>query len=345
MGSAQDKGKLQGIEFCRGIAAVLVAIYHIARHFEKNFGDLPFGVITKFGHAGVDFFFTLSGFIILYIHLNDCGEPSKLKEYLGKRIARVYPFYWFMLAVMIFIALVTSKTELFTLDLMFKNIVLWPLGMNDLLIGVSWTLQHEILFYLIFAILIVHLKTGLLVLAIWFISIVYASFFDSDIQSMVVLLSAFNLQFFIGMFSAFLLKKYNIKYGAQLLWVGIFAFTLTAGMEINGIIDGYSNIARVYYGLSSMFVILGIVTYEKGNLLNLGRIGKSIGRSSYAIYLTHLIISGILFKVFNYFGIINILPYWCSAALLIAITVYIACLISKMVELPLSKLMRRTLLR
>jgi peptidoglycan/LPS O-acetylase OafA/YrhL len=345
MEPAQEKGKLQGIELSRGIAAVMVAIYHISRHYEKNFGDLPFGAITKFGHAGVDFFFTLSGFIILYIHLNDCGKPLKLKGYLVKRIARVYPFYWFMLLVAVCVVVVNSKLGLPSLSLLLKNIILWPLGMNDLLIGVSWTLQHEILFYLIFSILIINIRIGLITLILWLITIIYASFFNSEMNTALVLLSAFNIQFFIGMFTAFLLKKFNIKYGVILLWTGICAFSLIAGMEINGLIDGYSNIARLYYGIASMFVILGLVSYERENILKLGLLCESIGRSSYAIYLTHLIVSGILFKIFSYLGVINVLPYWGSAALLIATTVYIACWISKTIEIPLSKLMRKALLR
>ncbi|NBQ54213.1 MAG: acyltransferase, partial [Proteobacteria bacterium] len=52
------------------------------------------------GHRyGVDFFFVLSGFIILHAHMDDIGRPARLGRYLWRRAVRVYPIYWICLTL------------------------------------------------------------------------------------------------------------------------------------------------------------------------------------------------------------------------------------------------------
>ncbi len=55
----------------RGIAAVLVVLAHTSASVfdqRKYWPANPVGPLFDFGHAGVEFFFVLSGFIILYAH-------------------------------------------------------------------------------------------------------------------------------------------------------------------------------------------------------------------------------------------------------------------------------------
>jgi exopolysaccharide production protein ExoZ len=91
--------RLSGIQGLRGIAAVAVVLSHAARHVNMAFG-MPV-LITAFqaGHAGVDLFFVISGFIILFVHHRDIGQPSRLCHYLGRRFNRVMPLYWVALGL------------------------------------------------------------------------------------------------------------------------------------------------------------------------------------------------------------------------------------------------------
>ena len=66
--SLAGKPKLTSIEAARGIAAVMVVFYHAARHLKADYNVMPWEGIAQFGHAGVDFFFVLSGFIIFFVH-------------------------------------------------------------------------------------------------------------------------------------------------------------------------------------------------------------------------------------------------------------------------------------
>ena len=72
-------GKLIGVQAARGIAALFVVLYHTGRmlSLEQYVGRDPWGGLFHFGHAGVDFFFVLSGFIIYYVHHKDIGTIGR----------------------------------------------------------------------------------------------------------------------------------------------------------------------------------------------------------------------------------------------------------------------------
>jgi hypothetical protein len=65
-----NKRNFDTLQLLRGIAAMLVVFYH-GTHTD-------FLGFFKFGYMGVDLFFVLSGFIILYIHFTDFGVKHRL---------------------------------------------------------------------------------------------------------------------------------------------------------------------------------------------------------------------------------------------------------------------------
>jgi len=65
--------------------------------------------VAQFGHAGVDFFFVLSGFIIFFVHGKDIGKPSRLPHYVWRRFIRIYPVYWAVTLISIVLAFFFSK--------------------------------------------------------------------------------------------------------------------------------------------------------------------------------------------------------------------------------------------
>ena len=70
---------LELIQVFRGAAATMVVLYHVGsiNHFYSPFLGNVFG----FGHSGVDFFFILSGFIMLYVHYEAArGLPSACEQ-------------------------------------------------------------------------------------------------------------------------------------------------------------------------------------------------------------------------------------------------------------------------
>src|SRR4051812_16613211 len=78
----------------RGLAALLVVFSH-AQNIYAKYGPSPgWPVLFQFGSAGVQFFFVLSGFIMLWVHAADIGRPAAAGKYFHKRFIRIYPIYW-----------------------------------------------------------------------------------------------------------------------------------------------------------------------------------------------------------------------------------------------------------
>jgi exopolysaccharide production protein ExoZ len=163
---------------------MLVVLYHGSRMIAlpQYVGHIPLGYFFSFGHAGVDFFFVLSGFIITYVHRADIGNPRRLNQYLWKRVTRIYPLYWFVTAIVLIFASFSAE-KLARLDAwhVIASLALIPHAREPLL-GVAWTLQYEMLFYLTFAIAILHARAGILLLAVGVLAVLVAQIYPATGQ-------------------------------------------------------------------------------------------------------------------------------------------------------------------
>ena len=144
MEKSKGENVIANVEAARGIAACLVLFYHAARHIKGDTGHLPFGTISQFGHSGVDFFFVLSGFIIMFVHFDDIGKPHSIVRYAKRRITRIYPLYWMVLSFTIFMQAIAHPESMPSLSHVMQDLALLPTTAT--IVGVAWTLQHELYF-------------------------------------------------------------------------------------------------------------------------------------------------------------------------------------------------------
>ena len=87
MASAQadtDRGRLVELDALRGIAAVVVVLYHLT-YWNDAAGQAPFSVF--WGHYGVELFFIISGFVIFMT----LAQARDLRAFAVSRVARLYP--------------------------------------------------------------------------------------------------------------------------------------------------------------------------------------------------------------------------------------------------------------
>jgi peptidoglycan/LPS O-acetylase OafA/YrhL len=92
------------IESLRGIAIVLVVLYHTTTFLHP--GDRPQQVWLPLafvygGHSGVELFFVLSGFLLSrpFLAALAGGRPVRLREFYARRALRILPLYWTAVAV------------------------------------------------------------------------------------------------------------------------------------------------------------------------------------------------------------------------------------------------------
>lgn len=283
--------RLAGIEAGRGIAATFVVLYHVARHMFKAV-DAPLEQgILQFGHAGVDFFFVISGFIILYVHYADIGKPARLRRYLGRQFTRLIPTYWVALALTVVIDLAAHHGAPSLADLALSASLL-PSN-RDMVLGVAWTLRFEFLFYALFCVLIINRAAGMVVLALWLIATISAWLFAFDaVWLPAQFYSAYNLEFFLGMSAACVLHNHTVLRPRVVLAAGFLLFATTAVLKIVHALDGYGNGGRLAYGMAAAIMVLGIAEADRQDLLRVPWVLRTLGRASYSVYLFQFVFIG-----------------------------------------------------
>lgn len=334
-------GRLGSIEACRGVAATAVVLYHAARHVDKVHGIPWLRDALQFGHAGVDLFFVISGFIILYVHYHDIDTPTRLPHYLGRRLTRVMPTYWVALALTIILAS-GGHSGLPTLSEFVWSATLVPSG-HPLILGIAWTLRYELVFYAVIALLIVNRIIGLAVIAVWLIAVAAVALVQTPLSGALgQLTGVFNLEFFLGMAVAYKLRNGSIAMPRAWLMAGVTLFVITAVIEDLGLLDGYADYSRLAYGLPSAMIILGAAEAGRQGKLAVPAPLRVLGSASYSIYLFQFVFIGICWQAWLRAGLDRWTPDTASFPFLAGAAVVGGVLMSRWVEHPLIRLVRAT---
>lgn len=337
MASPAPRPKLTGIEALRGIAALAVLLYHAARHVDAAYGAPALMRIFQSGHAGVDLFFVLSGFLILHVHGSDIGRPERIRHYLRARITRVIPLYWIALALTVLKS--AGGHGMPAAGSLLWSALLLP-GWEAPLLGPAWSLQHEILFYGVFAVLILHRCAGLAVLALW-ASLLIAGLggaMGGTVPFQFV--GHYNLEFFMGMGVALLLPR--LTRNALLATIGAILLAGGALAESLGHLDGLGPLARLCYGVPSALLIAGFAALSRERAMRVPGWLAALGSASYSIYLFQFLFMGLAVKAWSVAGLDRPDHGLMMFALMVAAGLGGGLATARWVEKPLLRRMRRT---
>lgn len=325
--------RLLSIQAARGIAALLVVFYHAGRMIAlpQYTGYIPLSGFFNFGHAGVDFFFVLSGFIIYFVHHKDIGRADRLQRYAWRRATRIYPIYW-IVTVLVFVASM-AHPERPDIAHIAKSLLLFPESAEPI-VGVAWTLNHEILFYLMFLTLIVQRRLGILLFALW--AAVIASWplgLLPNNFAFEFLASPYNMEFFMGMGAAYLVLNSRVPSPRLLALLGTCAFFAVGMMENAGIIPARTNLlSETLFGASAATTVLGLAAAEIAGKLTASKSASFLGEASYSIYLIHVAIIGWTAHVLQLAGVIKAIPGWAAFFFVAASALTVALLLYEFVE-------------
>ena len=87
----QTRNRFDNVEIIRGVAAVLVVLFHFSYFTSENSW---YNTIFKHGYLGVDGFFIISGFVLPLSFAQKNYEISEIKQQITRRIIRIEPAYW-----------------------------------------------------------------------------------------------------------------------------------------------------------------------------------------------------------------------------------------------------------
>lgn len=128
--------RIESIQALRAFAALSVVLTHMS--------------FIKSGSFGVDIFFIVSGFLMMY------STEKGIERYWKKKIKRIVPFYWIM-------TIITAMAVKVMPDLFNSYEVSWMYLIKSLffipyehgsiyqpILGLGYTLNYEVLFYVLF---------------------------------------------------------------------------------------------------------------------------------------------------------------------------------------------------
>jgi exopolysaccharide production protein ExoZ len=359
----QPKLTINVIQALRGIAALLVVSTHVETMYRENPNtDAPwvsqFPGLSGFGGVGVDIFFIISGFIMVYVGVRYFRGEGSIQDFLLRRVLRVFPLYW--LVTFLYIGAATAKTLLnlmsgqslaasLDFDLQWHRLLgsltLFPtyneLGNIQPIVGVGWTLSYEVFFYFVFAMAIaIGFRWAPLVVAAVFAFLAFVPLPMGDSALGHFLRDRILLEFPAGM-----LIGYAVVLGKRPpRWLLLSSIGLGLAGFLIGIIFNFDYSYRyLYRGIPSALLVFGLVFWEIRVGFKVPPFLVKLGDASYAIYLIHtMTISYLVIPLVNRVPIIQRIPVDILGPLTFMLAATVGVLLYENIERPLQRfLMKR----
>lgn len=345
--------KLRTVQALRALAAIAVLVCHLhSIEATKAAGEPILSAFWITGAAGVDLFFVISGFIMVWVAGDTPKSGMGASRFLFARVARIYPLWWVFASVMALYFLVSygqpwdpariSPDIEIGLPHLIKSYMLLPQAEHPVL-GVGWTLIHEMYFYIIFAVILwgIPARHRLTALTAWGLVVTLGALaglsgpFASDFLKLIF--HTMSLEFLMGAWAAYAVRAglgtrfapYTASLGTASLLLIFFSFDFTTGGRVLSPLHlSEPNVftlswgRTLCFGIPSALLLHGLVSLEteRGFGPRIPNFAVALGDWSYALYLSHVIVLSAIGRI--YFGQIFDAPEhrWDNAAFLFIAT-------------------------
>ena len=333
---------LYSLQALRFIAAALVVISHIRNEVG----------LTPFGSSGVDIFFVISGFIIHYVTRD--GAP----QFFTRRLIRIVPLYWLGTLALAAIALkapgMLNHASL-DIDKLLGSLFFIPVWNESIqyhmpLLTLGWSLNYEILFYLVFfiALKISH-QHRLLISSLLLVGLTALHPYAAPESALAFWSDAYVIEFIYGMLLAQLLSSTRFIEHARLPMLtaagGLLIYTW-ALLPDTGLVTQEMALDKwvrvVVIGLPSTALVVLTLACEQA-FRKLSQPAKAtidfLGELSYPIYIFHIYVMGAVKRL----GALQFsLPVY--TAIVFAATLTVAAAVYVLYEKPVRAFLSRHLL-
>jgi exopolysaccharide production protein ExoZ len=155
--------RLLAMEGMRGVAVLLVFCVHYHALFQRYLADAsaPMRVsryVGTVGHAGVDLFFVLSGFLIYGATIR---RAAPFGRFMRRRVQRIYPTFLAVLSLYLVLTVLfpaqskIPRAVVPAAGYLIANVLLLPgLFAIEPIITVAWSLSYEFFYYLALPLLV-----------------------------------------------------------------------------------------------------------------------------------------------------------------------------------------------
>ena len=286
---------LHSVQALRGVAALLVVLFHISV-FQVATPDgtrelLPAAPGLSLGWVGVDVFFVISGFVMVYIGWSLPSGARQSLKFLRRRALRIYPLWWAFAGLAAVEFLLTGGRGLAYLV---NSLLLVPQATSPVL-EVGWTLIHEMYFYALFALaLLLPVRQRLAALLGWTALLLGANLVTPMPGAaegwLSLALSPLGLEFGMGAAVGLLVLGGFHREARAATWLGALLF-VGALLFPPAVMDTYPTLGRILlFAAPTALLLYGVVGLERTGRLHTPGPLRALGDWSYSLYLCHLFV-------------------------------------------------------
>lgn len=267
------------------------------------------------GVSGVDLFFVISGFIMVWIAGNLEPGLRTSGKFMFARVMRIYPVWWLFAGAMSVYLFISYGAPWDAEALEQLSMDGWSHWINSMLLiphealpvlQVGWTLIHEMYFYLVFAALLL-LPAAFRVPALIFwaivilgsISLQLTGFYANSFFSLIFF--PMTLEFLFGAAAAYALQASagRFRWSALILgtaWLGVAVMSV----DFTQALASAPTHRTLTYGPAFALLVYAAVAFEQrarlGNFIPHWLV--RIGDWSYSLYLCHLLVISAVARLF-----------------------------------------------
>jgi exopolysaccharide production protein ExoZ len=278
------------IQILRAVAALGVLVSHISLVL-GNLGGLPTALPSfKFGEAGVDLFFVISGFVMVYASEPLFARADGPLTFVVHRLIRIVPLYWALTTVYLILSHVVPESPAgYTAGFVAASYAFIPAarpsGLMQPVMAQGWTLNYEMLFYAIFAVAVLApRRVAVLAATLALIALIVAGrLLDPPPPILAFWGDPLVLEFVFGMAIALGYREgWKLPQPLALALIAAGILAVLTGLRIPG-----ADHRLVDWGIPAALIVAGA---------SLGRFSASqavwrplivLGDASYALYLVH----------------------------------------------------------
>lgn len=327
----QRSDRLLNLQLLRILAAVAVVLYH-ARSYPTAFDPGFDPSHLAWGFKGVDVFFIISGFIMVYITRDGAPKPF---DFIGRRFLRVWPLYVIVTLVAAILAAYAPRFYSAQHDLAYvlKSIFFVPaareLDQNFYPIMVpGWSLNLEVVFYSLFglalffkqrALALIAMTTALMAISVAS-SVPEIRFYSFSGHGIM-----FEFLFGVGLGHLYLAQpKLPLWFAWMLVALGTALLVLP--------LSGHRPVA---VGIPALLVVAGALFTQQPKSERLASLIDFLGRISFALYLTHI------FALVNFRVVVRDAGIqvngWLYIAAVLTISIALASAVYVLIEKPIGR--------
>lgn len=343
--------KLVHIQVLRALAALAVAFLH-AQHDAAGLAaraGQSFPPLERFPWmAGVDIFFVISGFIMVYSSRSLFGTKGGKSAFLARRLLRIVPLYWTVTTLYLAIALIAPTL------LNSETLVPWqilasylfipferPDGTAQPLYSLGWTLNYEMFFYVLFAgVLAWPQRRALGILSGVLVLFAILGHMVGLPQPLAFWTDPIVLEFAFGLGLGWLYAE-GVTLSRGVRWVLVLAGLAILAMNFIGLRANLNEMRPLAWGIPAAFIVAAAALGAKQRPpSSFTRFVALAGDASYAIYLIHPFVIRGTGTILARTGADVVLGPWGFIVVSLAATLIASLLVHRFFERPVTEFVR-----